>query len=322
MAKSHEETADPSIYVPSQDEDMLKKQKKKEWKETLVGYAIISPWLLGFFLLILGPILASLYLSFTDYDLLSTPNWVGFDNYINILTSDPRFVQSLTVTLIFVFISTPLKLIFALGLAMLFNTGRKATGFFTTIYYIPSIIGGSVAIAVVWRQLFGRNGAINDILNSLGLSGLNWIGNPDTALSVLIILIVWQFGSPMIIFLAGLRQIPGELYEAASVDGANKVQTFIKITLPMLTPVIFFNLIMQTIGGFMIFTQAYLITQGGPMDSTLFYALYLYEMAFEYLRMGYASALAWILLVIIALITIIIFKTSSKWVFYESEGGR
>ncbi|WP_257834571.1 carbohydrate ABC transporter permease [Salipaludibacillus agaradhaerens] len=297
-------------------------ERKKALKESLTGYAIISPWLIGFFFLILGPIVASFYLSFTDYDLLSSPNWIGFDNYINILTNDPRFRQSLAVTLIFVFVSTPLKLIFALALAMLFNTGRKGTGFFTTIYYIPSIIGGSVAIAVVWRIIFGRNGAINDILTTLGLEGMNWIGNPDTALTVLILLVVWQFGSPMIIFLAGLRQIPAELYEAASVDGANKLQTFFKITIPMLTPVIFFNLIMQTIGGFMIFTQAYLITQGGPMDSTLFYALYLYEMAFEYLRMGYASAMAWILLLIIAAITLLLFKSSSRWVFYESEGGR
>jgi multiple sugar transport system permease protein len=320
MAKTETDMTSPKL--PSPDAERKKMERKKALKESLTGYAIISPWLIGFFFLILGPIVASFYLSFTDYDLLSSPNWIGFDNYINILTNDPRFRQSLTVTLIFVFVSTPLKLIFALALAMLFNTGRKGTGFFTTIYYIPSIIGGSVAIAVVWRIIFGRNGAINDILSTLGLEGMNWIGNPDTALTVLILLVVWQFGSPMIIFLAGLRQIPAELYEAASVDGANKLQTFFKITIPMLTPVIFFNLIMQTIGGFMIFTQAYLITQGGPMDSTLFYALYLYETAFEYLRMGYASAMAWILLLIIAAITVLLFKSSSRWVFYESEGGR
>ncbi|WP_416151611.1 carbohydrate ABC transporter permease [Salipaludibacillus sp. HK11] len=320
MAKTEVEVNN-SVPTP-EDLQRQKSRRKKVLKESLTGYAIISPWLVGFFFLVLGPILASLYFSFTDYDLLSSPNWVGFDNYVNIFTSDPRFIKSLTVTLIFVFVSTPLKLIFALALAMLFNTGRKGTGFFTTIYYIPSIIGGSVAIAVVWKQLFGRNGAINDILDSIGLSGLNWIGNPDTAIWVLILLIIWQFGSPMIIFLAGLRQIPNELYEAASVDGANAFQTFKSITMPMLTPVIFFNLIMQTIGGFMVFTQAYLITQGGPMDSTLFYAVYLYEMAFEYLRMGYASAMAWILLIIIAFITLIIFMTSSRWVFYESEGGR
>jgi multiple sugar transport system permease protein len=299
-----------------------KQQQKKAIRESLVGYAIISPWLVGFIVLIVGPMIASLYLSFTDYDMLSSAGWVGIDNYTRILTSDPRFIQSIKVTLIFVFISTPLKLLFALLLAMLFNTGRKGTGLFTTVYYIPSIIGGSVAIAVVWRQMFGRNGAINGFMETIGLPTMNWIGNPDTALTVLILLIIWQFGSPMIIFLAGLRQIPNELYEAASVDGANRLTTFFKITLPMLTPVIFFNLVMQTIGGFMTFTQAYLITGGGPLDSTLFYAVYLYEVAFEYLRMGYASAMAWIILVLIGIITLILFKTSKYWVHYESEGGR
>nr|WP_245308215.1 sugar ABC transporter permease [Halalkalibacter urbisdiaboli] len=299
-----------------------KQQRKKALKESLTGYAIISPWLIGFLVLIVGPMIASLYLSFTDYDMLSAAGWVGFENYTKILTSDPRFIQSVKVTLVFVFISTPLKLIFALLLAMLFNTGRKGTGLFTTIYYIPSIIGGSVAIAVVWRQMFGRNGAVNGLMEAIGLPTMNWIGNPDTALSVLILLIIWQFGSPMIIFLAGLRQIPTELYEAASVDGANRFTQFLKITLPMLTPVIFFNLVMQTIGGFMTFTQAYLITGGGPLDATLFYAVYLYEVAFTYLRMGYASAMAWIILVLIGVITFILFKTSKYWVHYESEGGR
>ncbi|GAF64167.1 carbohydrate ABC transporter permease [Alkalihalobacillus trypoxylicola] len=302
--------------------EKTKQQKRKELKQNLTGYAIISPWLIGFLLLIVGPMIASLYLSFTNYDMLSAASWVGLDNYKNILTSDPRFMQALKVTLVFVFISTPLKLIFALLLAMLFNTGRKGTGLFTTIYYIPSIIGGSVAIAVVWKQLFGRNGAMNEIMATLGLPTMNWIGNPDTALSVLIILVIWQFGSPMIIFLAGLRQIPAELYEAASVDGAGRFRQFMKITLPMLTPVIFFNLIMQTIGGFMTFTQSYLITGGGPLDATLFYAVYLYEVAFEYLRMGYASAMAWILLILIGVITLILFKTSNLWVHYESDGGK
>ncbi|WP_370875948.1 carbohydrate ABC transporter permease [Evansella vedderi] len=291
-------------------------------KENLTGYAIISPWLIGFLALVIGPMIASFYLSFTNYNLLSSAQWTGIDNYVNILTNDGRFRQALTVTLIFVFVSTPLKLLFALFLAMLFNTGRKGTSVFTTIYYIPSIIGGSVAIAVVWRILFGRNGAVNEFVQALGFSGVNWIGNPDTALSVLILLVVWQFGSPMIIFLAGLRQIPQELYEAAAVDGASAFTKFMKITIPLLTPVIFFNLVMQTIGAFMTFTQAYLITGGGPMDSTLFYALYLYEVAFEYLRMGYASAMAWILLVLIAGITLVFFLSSKYWVYYESEGGR
>ncbi|SEN50965.1 carbohydrate ABC transporter membrane protein 1, CUT1 family (TC 3.A.1.1.-) [Amphibacillus marinus] len=289
--------------------------------DNLSGYLSISPWLIGFILLILGPMLASLYLSFTDYNLLSAPNWVGLANYQNLL-SDGRFLKSLEVTFKFVFISVPLKLIFALALALLFNTGRKGSSLFAAVYYVPSIIGGSVAIAVVWRQLFGRQGAITQILSALNITDANLIGNPNTALSVLILLVIWQFGSPMIIFLAGLRQIPLELYEAASVDGATKIRQFFSITLPMLTPVIFFNLVMQTIQGFMTFTQSYLITGGGPLDETLFYAVYLYETAFEYLRMGYASAMAWVLLIIIAVITSIFFLTSKYWVFYQSEGGR
>ncbi|WYQ44398.1 sugar ABC transporter permease [Bacillus sp. FSL R5-0394] len=289
----------------------------KSLQNDFIAYLIISPWLIGFLGLVIGPMLASLYFSFTNYDMLSPAVWTGLDNYKNVLFNDPRFVQSLKVTLIFVFVSTPLKLIFALLLALLFNTGRKGTGLFTTIYYIPSIIGGSVAIAVVWRQLFGREGAINTLFASVGLDGINWLGDPSYALSILIVLVVWQFGSPLIIFLAGLRQIPQELYEAASVDGASTLTRFFRITLPMLTPVIFFNLIMQTIGAFMTFTQAFLITNGGPMDATNFYAVYLYETAFEHLRMGYASAMAWILLVIIGVITLILFATSKYWVHYE-----
>lgn len=287
----------------------------------LSGYLSISPWLIGFILLTVAPIIASFYLSFTDYNLLSSPNWIGLDNY-RALFNDGRFIKSLVITFKFVFISVPLKLIVALGIAMLFNTGRKGSSMFSAIYYIPSIIGGSVAIAVVWKQLFGRQGAITEILSMLNITDTNLIGNPNTALYILILLVVWQFGSPMIIFLSGLRQIPKELYEAASVDGANKIRQFFQITLPMLTPVIFFNLVMQTINGFMTFTQSYLITGGGPLDETLFAAVYLYETAFEYLRMGYASAMAWILLVIIAVITFIFFATSKFWVFYQDEGGR
>lgn len=293
--------------------------KKRARRETLTGYAIISPWLIGFFLLTLGPVLVSLYLSFTNYNMLSSPDFIGIENYVNILTNDARFVQSLIVTLKFVFISVPLRLAFALCVAMIFRNERKGTAIFTTIYYIPSIIGGSVAIAVVWRQLFNTNGAINEILSIFGISPVNWLGDPIAALGILILLSIWQFGSPMIIFLAGLRQIPQELYEAADVDGANKFTQFFKVTLPMLTPVIFFNLVMQMIGGFMSFTQAFLITNGGPLDGTLFYAVYIYQVAFEFLRMGYASAMAWILLVIIGLITLILFKSQKYWVHYAGE---
>ena len=293
----------------------------RQWREGLTGYLFISPWLLGFLCFIIGPMVASLYFSFTHYDMLSAPKWTGLSNYIYMFTEDKRYLKSLAVTFQFVFISVPLKLAFALFIAMLFNTNRRGVGFYRTVYYIPSIIGGSVAVAVMWKQLFGYQGAVNVILGWFGIPGTNWIASLDFALWTLILLVVWQFGSPMLIFLAGLKQIPGELYEAASVDGANKFTCFFKITIPMLTPVIFFNLVMQMIGGFMSFTQSFLVTQGGPMDSTLFYAVYLYEKAFGRFEMGYASAMAWVMLLIVALFTALIFKSSSMWVYYESEEG-
>ncbi|MDX5474170.1 MAG: sugar ABC transporter permease [Bacillaceae bacterium] len=296
--------------------------KKRALKENLIAFAFISPWLIGFIGIIVGPMIYSLYLSFTSYDLLSSPRWVGFDNYVRMFTNDPRFWTTLKVTLIFVAIAVPLRLMFALAVAMLMNMGHRGSGFYSLIYYVPSIIGGSVAVAVIWRQIFGREGALNHVLGWFNMEGYNWFAHPDYALSVLILLIVWQFGSPMVIFLAGLRQIPQELYEAAAVDGANKFHCFFKITLPMLTPVIFFNLIFAIINGFLTFTQAFLITAGGPIDRTLLYALYLYQNAFQYFQMGYASALAWVLLLIIGLLTAIVFITSKKWVYYESEGGK
>lgn len=293
---------------------------RSNFKKNAIGYSFIAPWLVGFLGFVIGPMIASLYLSFTDYDILSSPNWIGLENYVRMFTEDPRFITSLKVTFVFVFISVPLKLAFALFIAILFNGNHKGVGFYRTVYYIPSIIGGSVAVAVMWRQLFGKDGALNDILARFGIEGMNWVGSPDTALSTLVLLVVWQFGAPMLIFLAGLKQIPSELYEAASVDGANGWKKFIKVTLPMLTPVLFFNLVMQTINGFMTFTQSFIVTEGGPLDRTLFYAVYLYEKAFAHFDMGYASAMAWILLVIIAFFTALIFRSSSAWVYYESEG--
>ncbi|WP_369809989.1 carbohydrate ABC transporter permease [Gracilibacillus caseinilyticus] len=299
-----------------------KKQLRSQRSIDITGFTFIAPWLIGFLGFIVGPMIASLYFSFTNYDLLSAPTWIGFENYITMFTDDARFIQALKVTFIFVFGSVPLKLAFALFVAMLFNTKRKGVGLYRTLYYVPSILGGSVAVAVVWRELFGREGALNDVLGIFGIEGTSWVTSPDFALSTLILLVVWQFGSPMLIFLAGLKAIPNELYEAAAVDGASPFLQFLKITLPMLSPVIFFNLVMQTIQGFMAFTQSFLITNGGPMDRTLFYAVYLYEKAFAHFDMGYASALAWILLLICALFTALIFKSAQSWVYYESEGGR
>ncbi|MCU6709483.1 sugar ABC transporter permease [Paenibacillus sp. J5C_2022] len=291
------------------------------WRKGLAGYAFISPWLIGFLVFIVGPMIVSLYFSFTHYDMLSSPRWAGLSNYVTMFTEDARYVKSLLVTFQFVFISVPLKLVFALLIALAFQLKFRGVGLYRTIYYIPSIVGGSVAVAVMWKQLFGLNGTVNAVLDWFGIKGTNWIASPDYALWTLILLIIWQFGSPMLIFLAGLKQVPVELYEAAEVDGASLLSKFARITLPMLTPVIFFNLIMQLIGGFMTFTQSFLVTSGGPMDKTLFYAVYLYEKAFGRFEMGYASAMAWILLLIVGAFTLFIFKTSSGWVHYESEEG-
>jgi multiple sugar transport system permease protein len=289
--------------------------------DNLAGYVFIGPWLLGFFGFTIVPMAASLVLSFTKYDILSAPNWVGLQNYVSILSGDKRFSAALGVTFLYVGVHVPFRLAFALGVAMLFRRPRRMVNVYRALFYIPSVIGGSVAVAVMWRQLFGAEGALNALLRSLGLMTrpISWIGNPDTALWSLIVLAVWQFGSPMLIFLAGLRQIPQSLYEAAAIDGAGRWQQFIRITLPALSPIIFFNFIMQTISGFKAFTQAYVVTEGGPFDKTLFYALYLFQQAFVYYAMGYGAALAWILLVIIAAFTAIIFKSSSYWVFYESS---
>jgi multiple sugar transport system permease protein len=235
---------------------------------------------------------------------------------------DRRYLQSVTVTLFYVAVAVPLRLAFALALAMLLNTQRRGMSLYRAAYYAPSIVAGSVAVALMWRQVFGTQGVVNALLAILGVPRISWLGDPDVAIWTLITLAVWQFGSPMLIFLAGLRQIPAEVHEAAAIDGAGAWSRFVRITLPLLSPVTFFNLVMQTITGFMVFTQALIVTGGGPMDTTLFYALYLYRRAFESFQMGYASAMAWVLLLAVALCTGLLFKTSGRWVFYEAKEGR
>lgn len=289
--------------------------------DAAVAYGFLVPWLLGFFILTLYPMMQSLYFSFTDYNMINTPKLIGIENYKTMFAGDDRYLNALLVTFRFVFISVPLKLAFALLVAVLMNQKLRGVPVYRTIYYIPTLLGGSVAIAVLWRRLFSGDGVINTILlNALGIQAPAWIANPRHALSTLIILSVWQFGSPMIIFLAGLKQIPGEYYEAASVDGASKLRQFFSITIPSLSPIIFFNLIMQMISAFQSFTQAFIISggQGGPLDSTMFYTLYLYIKGFTYYEMGYASAMAWVLLVIIAVFTSAAFKLSDTLVSYGS----
>ncbi|MDR7078697.1 multiple sugar transport system permease protein [Neobacillus niacini] len=295
--------------------------KRKKWETPYAGYLFLSPWLIGLFLLTLYPMIQSVYFSFTDYSLLEAPNWVGLENYKTIFLEDKLFYKSLTITIIFVVIAVPLKLIFALLIAMVLNQRIKGLSIYRTMIYLPSLIGTSVAVAILWTNIFGKDGLINGVLALFGLTGMNWIGSPDTALGTIIVLVVWQFGSSMVIFLAGLKQISAELYEASAIDGASKVKQFFNITLPMLSPVILFNLVLQTIQGFQIFTQAFVITKGGPIQSTYMFTLYLYEKAFAGFEMGYASALAWILLIIIGVFTAIIFISSKYWVFYQ-EGGK
>lgn len=289
-------------------------------RKSLPAYGFLSPWLIGFFCLTAGPTLASLYLSFTNFDLIQNPGWVGLKNYERIFTNDPKFIAAMKVTFTYVMLSVPLKLTFALMLAMALNKGVKGLSVYRAIFYLPSLLGASVAIAVLWRQVFASDGLLNAVLKFIfGYQGPSWVSNPDYALYTLITLSIWQFGSPMIIFLAGLRQIPQDMYEAASLDGASPMRQLFKITLPLLTPVIFFNAVIQTIEAFKAFTPAFIVSEGtgGPVDATMFYTLYLYLEGFAYLRMGYASALAWVLVVIIAIFTAFSFLSSKYWVHYD-----
>ena len=298
----------------------------------------LAPWLLGFLVLTLYPMLYSLWLGFTNYDFTKpdATHWIGIDNYLRMfgpmfglsdfitstgeaMRADPYYLQALSVTFTYVFVSVPLKLVFALAVAVLMNQKLRGLAFYRTVYYIPTLLGGSVAIAVLWRKLFEKTGLVNDLLGAIGFTNLpGWITNPNYALWPLILLTVWQFGSSMIIFLAGLKQIPEEYYEAASVDGATRVRQFFAIAIPLLSPVILFTLVMQTISAFQAFTQAYIIGggTGGVLNSTLFYTLYLYIQGWTYHEMGYASAMAWVLLLIIGVLTVLVFRTSNWWVSY------
>jgi len=310
----------------------------KFFKSNAAAYVFLLPWLLGFLVLTVYPMGYSLWLGFTDYD-FTQPNmtqWIGFGNYLKMFGSvfnlkeftastgemirvDPYYMKSLAVTFTYVFVSVPLKLAFALAVAMLMNQKLRGVPFYRAVYYIPTLLGGSVAIAVLWRKLFEKDGLVNGLLGAIGFTDLpGWITNPQFALWTLVLLTVWQFGSSMIIFLAGLKQIPQEYYEAASVDGASKVRQFFAITIPLLSPVILFNLVMQMIGAFQAFTQAYIIGggRGGVLNSTLFYTLHLYIQGWTYHEMGYASAMAWVLLIIIGVLTGVVFRTSGAWVSY------
>jgi multiple sugar transport system permease protein len=289
-------------------------------REAIAFYLCISPWIAGFLLFYLGPMIASFYFSLTRWDLLTPPNFVGLDNYTRIFTRDPLFWKSLKITCIYTFTYVPLDLVGGLLIALLMNQRVRGIGVFRTVYYLPSVLAG-VAYVVMWMWMFNpRAGLINTALGYLGIHGPRWLQDPNWALPALIIMSLWGIGRSMVIYLAGLQDVPGELYEAARIDGANRWQEFWKITLPLLTPSILFNLIFGIIMTFQSFTSVFVATNGGPLNSTLFYVLYLYRKAFEHLSMGYASAMAWILFLIVLACTIIILRTSGRWVFYRASG--
>lgn len=296
-------------------------QKARLRKESLAGYGFLIPWLIGFLGLTIIPMVYSLYLSFTSYNIFQPPKWIGLDNYIRMFTSDPAFIQSAQITLIYVLVGTPITLIAALLVAMLLNYRDKGAGFFRSSFYAPSLIGGSVSVAIVWRAMFSNDGPVDNSLSFFGIDLGGWIGNPDLVLPAMILLSIWQFGATMVIFLAGLKQIPKELYEAAEMDGAGAFHRFRAVTIPLLSPVIFFNLLLGLIGAFQVFASAYIISNGsgGPAGMTNFITLYLYKRGFSDGQMGYASAIAWVLLVVVAIIAFILFRTQKSWVHYSGD---
>lgn len=287
-----------------------------ERREALWFYLLVSPWAVGFLVFALGPILASFYLSFTQYDMANPPVWLGLRNYQR-MVEDPLVWQSLKVTGIWVFGGLPLRLALAFFFALLLNQKLPGSGLFRTIYYLPSVVSG-VAVALVWMWLLQPQfGILNYFLGLIGLPGPRWLASPTWALPGLIVMSLWNTGATMVIFLAGLQGIPLELYEAAEIDGAGRARQFWSLTVPLMTPIILFNLVIGIIGSFQVFTQAFVMTNGGPANATLFYMLYLYRVAFQYSEMGYASAMAWVLFLIILLLTLLVFQSSGKWVYYE-----
>ncbi|MEM4217697.1 MAG: sugar ABC transporter permease [Candidatus Methanomethylicaceae archaeon] len=287
------------------------------WKRATEGYLFILPWIIGFVIFTAGPLLGSFSISLTEWNIVGTPKFVGLQNYQKML-EDKFFWQSLKVTMLYLF-NVPLNLVLGLLLALLLNQKVRGLGFFRTVFYLPSVTAG-VAVSLLWMWIFNpRFGVINILLKKIGITGPAWLGSETWALPALIIMSVWGVGGGMLVYLGALQSVPTALYEAATLDGAGACRKFLHITVPMITPVLLLNLIMGIIGSFQVFTQAYIMTGGGPNYATLFYVLYLYQQAFRWFNMGYASALAWLLFLIILACTYLVFRTSSRWVYYESE---
>lgn len=299
---------------------MIKKQQKLR-KRGYMGLIYISPWILGFAILQLYPFALSLWYSFTDVSLAGTADFIGLENYVRML-NDSDFINSVIVTAKYMLYVVPGKLVAALAVALILNMNIKGIKLYRTIYYLPSILGGSIAISALWRVMFMKTGIINSILENFGVRPINWLGDPKYSLFTISLIEMWQFGSSMVIFLAALKQVPAELYDAAKVDGAGKIRTFFKITLPVISSIIFFNLVMQIINAIQNYTAAYVVTKGGPVKSTYVLGLKLYEDAFSKFDMGFASAESWGMFILILLLTAILFATSKSWVFYSDDGGK
>lgn len=285
-----------------------------------MGLLYIAPWLIGLLVLQLYPFVTSFYYSFTDYQFFNKPEFIGFGNYIKLFTSDPEFFKSLQVTIVYTLFTVPGKIMMALFIALLLNKNMKGIGTIRTIYYIPSLFSGSVAVAILWKLLFMNDGAINNILSMVGLPSVKWLGTEGTAMVTICLLEMWMFGSSMVMFLAALKQVPADLYESASLDGAGKVKGFFYITLPQISPILFFNIIMQTITALQNFTSAFVVTDGGPNNGTYVLGMKLYNEAFKYFKMGYASAISWIIFAMILIVTLLLFRFSSGKVYYEDGG--
>ena len=288
-------------------------------QEEVAGWLMASPWILGILIWMVGPFGAAAYLSFTDYDILSRSSFVGLENFQIMLTDDPLFWTSMRVTTIYAFVSVPLQIVLGLFLAMLLNSKIRGLAWFRTVYYLPTVLTG-VAVSFLWIWIFSADwGVLNYLLSLIGIQGPNWLTSESWALPSLIIMSLWGVGGGMVIYLAGLQGVPTEFYEAAEVDGAGWWPKFWHITLPIISPVILFQLIMGIIGALQTFTQGYVMTEGGPNNATLFYLLYLWRSAFERLQMGYASALAWGIFVYILALTLLVLRSSAAWVYYMGE---
>ena len=285
-----------------------------------IGLLFISPWIIGFLVLQLYPFITSLIYSFAEYNIMSSPKFVGLQNYVQLLTRDREFWNSLRVTVIYTLFTVPGKLVVALLVAVLMNKNMRGVNAIRTIYYLPSLFGGSIAVSILWKLMFQNTGIINQIIGIVGIPPVKWLGNPDTAMPVIIMLNLWQFGSAFVMFLAALKNVPTELYEAAEIDGANRVVQFFRITLPQISSIIFFNIIMQTITALQSFTGPMVITNGGPLKATYVLGLKLYTEAFSYYKMGYACAISWVIFILIMAVTGVLFRFSSMVVYYEDKG--